>query len=178
MPRYKVTVTRTVSYDESATTEIEADDEGLAIAAALGQDRDWVADSPSHEVTEEQAVAELLGGLSDDDREDIQDSFLAPIPTSASFDFEVLFRNRAILITDLDICWSVANDAEKVLATIADLASIENLDRYRIVYRTAEGRWDALLTNDSMFFGFAPLRAGTADEALERYTTHLRENSP
>jgi hypothetical protein len=44
MPWFKVTLTRKVSYEETATTEIEADDEEAAIAAALEEDHEWTGE--------------------------------------------------------------------------------------------------------------------------------------
>jgi hypothetical protein len=69
-----------------------------------------------------------------------------------------------IALTDLDRGRSITNDAEQVVATLRE--HLGDLDRFRIIYRDSEGRWDGIATIRSHFVGFVPLRCDNLDRAI------------
>ena len=80
---------------------------------------------------------------------------------------------EVIVILDLDEGGrTVTNDVENV---IADLASHTPLDGKRVIYRDTSGLWDEILVEGGRFASFAPIRARTIAEALERIGHPLRE---
>ena len=75
----------------------------------------------------------------------------APTPDRARFSIEV--TDSLIMLEDLDQGRTVTNDAD---AVIADLAQEGLLRGRRVIYRDTMGRWDELLHDGTRFTGFRP----------------------
>lgn len=69
-----------------------------------------------------------------------------------------------VWIIDKDEGASVTNDAERVIADIADFGV--DFTTCRVVYQDTTGRWDELVVRDGKFAGFAPIGATTRADAL------------
>jgi hypothetical protein len=70
-----------------------------------------------------------------------------------------------IAVIDLDEGRSVTNDAE---AVIAQLAEKFDLSKYRVIYRDTRGIWDELEVCDGEFAGFRSINERDLDVALAK----------
>lgn len=81
-------------------------------------------------------------------------------------------EDGVVCVVDHDIGMSVTNNAENV---IADLAEILDLSKLRVIYRDTEGTWDGLLVKDGRFDTF--LHLGCRDkEAAKREAVARRSH--
>lgn len=82
---------------------------------------------------------------------------------SASFDYEII--DGVVVIYDLDQGVSVTNDAENVIAAVAQ--TVKDLHGRRVIYRDTDGIFDGMLIDsDNRFAGFYPLRHRDLPSAL------------
>jgi hypothetical protein len=72
---------------------------------------------------------------------------------------------KVIAVTDLCRGRSVTNDAE---AVIAQLAENFDLSGYRVIYRDTRGIWDELCVRDGRFDGFRSINERELEAALLR----------
>jgi hypothetical protein len=87
-----------------------------------------------------------------------------------------LVDDDLIVVVDLDLpnTKSVTNDAERVVATIADYVTI---GKRQIVYRDSSGRWDGIaVRREREFGGFVGIGAETREAAIEA-ARRLRSSS-
>lgn len=85
----------------------------------------------------------------------------------SKYDYKVIGGVLCVVDADEPGTRSVTNDAEHVCSELHGLGLLP--PGRRLIYRDSTGAWDEMVVRDGgLFVGFAPLRAKTMVEALQR----------